>query len=339
MPVACAPAEGGGTNSAPFTLDLSPLPSPTMSLIVTGTIGIDTIHTPDGEVREEVLGGSASYFAAAASFYQTVRMVAAVGDDLPPEHMRTLGHFKGVDTGGLEVRKGSKTFRWGGKYAANMDHRDTLFTELGVLLEQPPAVPSEFKDSAFVFLANTAPAVQMQMLEQFPNRLLAVADTMDLWINTARKDLEALIRRVDGLVLNYDEAELFAGKRNTISAAKKILELGPKFVVVKKGEHGCLFIHRDGIAAMPAYPAEEVVDPTGAGDSFAGGMMGHIARTTARGIAHLPTSFDVVRRALAHGTVMASFTIESFSLDRLTRLKPEEIDARFDEFVALTSVA
>ncbi len=310
-----------------------------MSLIVTGTIGIDTIHTPGGEKREGVLGGSAAYFAAAASFYQTVRMVAVVGDDFPSEHMRTLGMFKGIDTGGLEVRKGSKTFRWGGKYAENMDHRDTLFTELGVLLEKPPAVPQEFKDSAFVFLANTAPAVQMQMLEQFPKRVMAVADTMDLWIDTARADLEELIRRVDGLVLNYDEAELFAGKKNTIRAAKKILELGPKFVVVKKGEHGCLFIHRDGIAALPAYPAEEVVDPTGAGDTFAGGMMGHIARASARGISHVPTSFDVVRKALAHGTVMASFNIESFSMERLTKLKAEEIDRRFDEFVELTSIS
>lgn len=310
-----------------------------MSLIVTGTIGIDTIHTPSGEVRKDVLGGSAAYFAAAASFYGTVRMVAAVGDDLPSSHMQTLGMFKGIDTGGLEVRRGSKTFRWGGKYAENMDQRDTLFTELGVLIEEPPAVPPEFKDSAFVFLANTAPAVQMQMLEQFPRRVMAVADTMDLWINTARSDLEALIRRVDGLVLNYDEAEMFSGKRNTIRAAKKILELGPKFVVVKKGEHGCLFIHRDGIAAMPAYPAEEVVDPTGAGDTFAGGMMGQIARVTSRGIAEEPSSFDVVRRALAHGTVMASFTIESFSLDRLATLTQEQIDRRFDEFVELTSVS
>lgn len=310
-----------------------------MSLIVTGTIGIDTIHTPDAGEREGVLGGSAAYFAAAASFYQTVRMVAVVGDDFPSEHMRTLGRFKGIDTGGLEVRKGSKTFRWGGKYAENMDHRDTLFTELGVLLEQPPTVPEEFKDSAFVFLANSAPAIQMGMLEQLPKRLITVADTMDLWISSARKDLEQLIRRVDGLVLNYDEAELFAGKRNTIRAAKKILELGPKFVVVKKGEHGCLFIHRDGIAALPAYPAEEVVDPTGAGDTFAGGMMGHIARVSSRGVSHVPTSFDVVRKALAHGTVMASFNIESFGLDRLARLKPEEIDKRFDEFVELTSVS
>lgn len=313
----------------------SPLINSNGSLVVTGTVGIDTIYAPTGHA-ENVLGGSCTYFAAAASFYGPVRMVAAVGEDFPIEHHKTLQDFRTIDTAGLEMRDGAKTFRWGGKYLDNMDHRETLFTELGVVVDTPPKVPLGFRDSRFVFLANMHPGVQMHMLEHFPKRKLAVADTMDLWINSARAELDKLLHKVDGLVLNYDEAELMTGKRNPVTAAREILKMGPRFVVVKKGEHGALLIHRDGIGALPAYPAETVIDPTGAGDSFAGGMMGSIAAAGARG--GNPMSFEHILRALAHGTIIASFNIESFSLDRLRTLKRREIDKRHAEFVKMIRV-
>ncbi len=311
-----------------------------MPLVVTGTIGIDTVYTPSGHAQS-VLGGSCTYFAAAASFHAPVRIVAAAGDDLPAEHLETIRHFPGIDASGLEIRKGSKTFRWGGKYHDNMDRRDTLYTELGVLAEAPPKIPDKFRDSEFVFLANTHPGVQLGMLEAFPQRRLAVADTMDLWINTARPELDKLLSKVDGLVLNYDEAELLTGKRNSVAAARHILEMGPTFVVVKKGEHGSLLIHREGLGALPAYPAEQVVDPTGAGDSFAGGMMGFLAAAGAKhpgNGSRRGASLESLMRALAHGTVMASFNIESFSLDRLRTLTREELDARYASFAGMMRV-
>ncbi|MCB9844788.1 MAG: sugar kinase [Phycisphaeraceae bacterium] len=301
-----------------------------MSLVVTGTVSIDSVYTPHAGHREHVLGGSCTYFASAASFYGPVRMVAVVGDDFPDEHWRTLARFESIDTDGLETRSGAKTFRWGGRYMADMNHRETLYTELNVIAEAPPPVPQEYRDSRLVFLANTHPGVQAQMLAQFPDRVLAVADTMDLWIENERDGLVRLLKSVDGLVLNYDEAEQLADVRNTVAAARKILTMGPRFVVVKKGEHGCIFVHKEGIAALPAYPNDTVVDPTGAGDSFAGGMMGHLARVAARG--GDATSFDAIRRSLAHGTVIASFCIESFALERMSALTQEEIDRRFDEF-------
>jgi sugar/nucleoside kinase (ribokinase family) len=313
-----------------------------MALIVTGTIGIDTVVTPTSSA-EKILGGSATYFAVAASFFGKVRLVAAVGGDFPPAFAKFLKGYKAIDTRGLEVRPNSKTFAWGGKYREDMNSRDTLFTELGVLAEAPPVVPSTFADSKFVFLANTHPGVQAQLLSSFPKRTLAVADTMDLWINTARKELEALLRQIDGLVLNYDEAELFTGKKNPVTAARHILadfgsgknsKRGLKFVVVKKGEHGSLIIHHDGIAALPAYPAEKVVDPTGAGDTFAGGLMGYLASTGAR----TPTKLDTLRKASAMGTVMASFNIEAFSLDRLKTLKKAEIAKRAKQFAKMINV-
>jgi sugar/nucleoside kinase (ribokinase family) len=206
-----------------------------------------------------------------------------------------------------------------------------------VLLEAPPEVPAGFADSKFVFLANMHPGVQATMLAKAKNRVLSVADTMDLWINTARDHLLVLLRQVDGLVLNYDEAELLTGKTNSVTAGRHILEMGPRFVVIKKGEHGALLVHRDGLAAFPAYPTENVVDPTGAGDTFAGGMMGSLAATYAAG--GDPGSYDSIRKSLAHATVTASFTIESFSLDRLRKLSRAEIDARYTEYASMTRLA
>jgi sugar/nucleoside kinase (ribokinase family) len=303
-----------------------------MNLIVTGTIGIDTVYTPDGEHREGVLGGSCAYFAAAASHYGPVRMVAAVGDDFPDEHRQILGKFKNIDLAGLEERKGSKTFRWGGKYMENMDERETLFTELGVLEEAPPPIPASFEDSDCVFLANSHPAVQMDLLDRLPNAKFVVADTMNLWIDVAKDDLTKLLGKVTGLVLNFEEAEQYTGHRNPVTAGLKMLEAGPEFVVIKKGEHGAILVHKQGLSALPAFPTETVIDPTGAGDTFAGGMMAQIAKTGDISMAGL-------RRAMAHGTIIASFTIETFSLERLADITPEKIEKRYAQFAEMMALA
>ena len=300
-----------------------------MSLIVTGSIGIDTVETPTGSV-EEVLGGSCVYFAAAASFFGPVRVVGAVGDDFPDEHLDVLKQFD-IDLAGLERRQGSRTFRWHGRYQKNMNSRETVSVEPNVLAEAFPPVPTSFRDSRYVFLANTHPAAQLELLEQFPDRKLAVADTMDLWIENERPALQDLLGRIDGLVLNNDEAEQLSNESNLIGAARQIVGMGPKFVVVKKGEHGAL-IEQDGArAVLPAYPAEKVVDPTGAGDSFAGGMMGYLAQ-------HGQVSPAAMRRAMAYGTILASFNIESFSLKRLGQISREDIEQRFAEYQQILDI-
>ncbi len=297
-----------------------------MSLIVTGSIGIDTIITPTGRA-DKVLGGSCTYFAAAASFFAPVRILGAVGEDFPDEHMKIFEHFA-ADTAGLERRAGSKTFTWTGKYLENMNERETLEVHPNVLEEPLPSVPEAYRDSQYVFLANTHPASQLELCEQFPDAKLVVADTMDLWINTAADELKQVMKRIDGLVLNDSEAQLLTGESNMIAASHKIVEMGPKFVVIKKGEHGCLLQHVDGTGVLHAYPAMNVVDPTGAGDSFGGAMMGYLA---AEDMVDLPR----IKRAMAYGTIAASFTIEAFSLQRLTEISRRDIDQRLAEFAEL----
>jgi sugar/nucleoside kinase (ribokinase family) len=309
-----------------------------MSLIVTGTIGIDTIHTPHGSA-EAVLGGSCTYFAAAASFFTPVRMVAAVGADFHDDYRRVFTHFPNISVEGIELRGKSKTFAWGGRYFDDMNSRETLFTELGVVAEKPPVPPEVYRDSRFVFLANTHPAVQADLLSHFPKHELAVADTMNLWIDTARDDLVALLGKIDGLVLNDEEARLLTGKRNPITAGKRILQMGPTFAIIKKGEHGAIIVHQEGVAALPAYPTEVVVDPTGAGDSFAGGLMGHLAAAHPMGSDTSNVgSLATLQRAMSYGTVVASFTIEQFSLERLTTLSEREVKQRMDEFARVVRV-
>jgi sugar/nucleoside kinase (ribokinase family) len=297
-----------------------------MSLLVTGTIGIDTVHTPTASV-ESVLGGSGAYFAAAAARFAPVRIVAAVGGDWPDEHRATLESIPNICLEGLEMRPDSQTFAWGGRYMENMNERETLFTELGVLEEPPPAIPESYHDSRFIFLGNTHPQVQTELLSHFPQRALVVADTMDLWINIARDELIEMLAKIDGLVLNDSEAELLTEVRNAVTAARRIIEYGPTFVIVKKGEHGAVLVHRDGVAVTPAYPADadHVVDPTGAGDSFAGGLMGHLASVD-------NVDFESIQTGMAWGTIAASFALESFSLDRLATLSREEIDERMHAF-------
>ncbi|MEE9404369.1 MAG: PfkB family carbohydrate kinase, partial [Algisphaera sp.] len=285
------------------------------SLIVTGSIGIDTIHTPTGKA-DNVLGGSSIYFAAAASFYGSVRLVGAVGEDFPDALRKPFEHFD-IDLEGLEKRAGSKTFRWTGKYLDNMNDRETLSVELNVLAEDLPPVPASYVDSEYVFLANTHPGGQLALRAQFPNAKLVVADTMDLWIETEPALLKDLLKQIDGLVLNDSEATLLTGETNIVKAAEAVLALGPKFVVIKKGEHGAFLLHQDGAVALPAYPARDVVDPTGAGDTFGGGMMGYLAQTGDLSLAGL-------KQAMAAGTVVASYNIEKFSLDRLLEINKSD---------------
>lgn len=302
----------------------TPLLDPdSMSLIVTGSIGIDSIEAPTG-TADNVLGGSCIYFAAAASYFTPVRLIGAVGEDFPDEHLHTFEQFD-IDLAGLEKRAGSKTFRWHGRYHEDMNERDTVDVQLNVLGEDFPPVPESYKDSEYVFLANTHPAAQKALLEQFPNRQLVVADTMNLWIENELATLKDLLRQLDGLVLNDGEAFQLTHQPNVVRAAEAILGMGPKFVVIKKGEHGAFMLHEDGMAALPAYAARDVVDPTGAGDSFAGGMMGHLAATG-------DMSVNNLRTAMAYGTIVASYNIEAFSLRRLREIDREQIDHRYKAY-------
>lgn len=295
-----------------------------MSLLVTGSIGIDTVETPFGK-RDSVIGGSAIYFSYAASFFTPVRLVGVVGEDCPKEYLRVFDG-RNVDTTGLEIRKGSKTFRWHGKYHDDVNQRDTVSVDLNVLAEQAPKIPERYRDSGYIFLANTHPALQLEMLCCLASPRLIVADTMNLWIQTQREDLDKLFKRIHGLVLNDEEAKLLTEKSNLIEAARDVLKMGPKFVVIKKGEHGCLMCSARDTFVLPAFPADKVVDPTGAGDSFAGGMMGYLAT---QGGSISPAT---IKRALAFGTVVASFTISDFSLGGLQAATREQIDERWRQF-------
>ncbi len=301
-----------------------------MSVLVTGSIGIDTIEAPAGRVAE-VLGGSAVYFAAAASFFAPVRFVAVAGEDMPDGFLAPLEVMGNIDTSGLEVRRGSATFRWSGRYHDDINHRDTLDVQLGVLAEAGPVIPEPLRDSPYVFLANTHPALQLELIEQLTAPRLIVADTMNLWIENEAETLAALLARVDGIILNDSEARLLTGEPNTILAADRIRQRVRRFVVVKKGEHGSILLADGRIFVLPAYPSLTVVDPTGAGDSFAGAMMGYIADADATDAATLLTG-------MAYGTVVASLELEDFSLDKLKHITRADIDARFAEFVGMMRV-
>jgi len=304
-----------------------------MPLLVTGTIGIDTVYTPTAKA-EEVSGGSCAYFAAAAAFHhKPIRIVGAVGGDWPEDHAKLLESIDGLCLDGLERRSESKTFAWGGRYFDNMNQRETLFTELGVLDEAPPEVPASYSDSRIIFLANSHPSVQLDLLKQFPNRELAVADTMDLWINIARDELLTLLKEIDGFILNDAEAKQLTDQNDPVTAAKELIELGPQFVIVKKGEHGSVLVHPDGTFVLPAFPLEpsEVVDPTGAGDSFAGGFLGHLASCDT-------CDFNSMKEAMAWGTITASFTLQSFGLEGIVSTSNEQLQERMEAFKKLVSV-
>lgn len=294
-----------------------------MSLLVVGSIAFDSVETPFGK-REEALGGSALYFSYAASYFGPVRLVGVVGEDFP---MGAFDEFRArsVDTTGVEVARG-KTFRWKGKYEGEMNVAETLETHLNVFGAFRPKLPVSFRDAAFVFLANGAPATQISVLDQITAPKFVVADTMNLWMRVAKEELLDLLKKVDGLILNDEEARELAGERNLIRAGRRILDLGPKIVVVKKGEHGAFLFSEFFQFALPAYPTDEVKDPTGAGDTFAGGFMGSLASTGKVTLASL-------KRAMAYGTICASVNVEDFSFEGMRRAKREHIERRLEEFI------
>ncbi len=292
-----------------------------MSVLVVGSTALDSIKTPRAEAPR-LLGGSASHAALAASFFAPTRLVGVVGEDFPRPYLR-LYREHGIDLEGLQRAPG-RTFHWAGEYEPDMNRRRTLKTELGVFETFQPALPPRYRDTPYVLLANIAPALQHHVLDQVRRPRFVVADTMDLWLNTALPELLRLLKRVDALVLNDSEARQLAGVDNLLSAARRIHRLGPAYVIIKKGEHGSMLSGPDGLFLCPAYPLERVVDPTGAGDSFAGGLVGYLAR--ARG----PVSRHL-RNAMLHGSVVASFCCEDFGLRRTARLNPEEVRRRVEE--------
>lgn len=300
-----------------------------MSLLVTGSIGIDDVKTPYGEVKG-VYGGSAVYFSFAATLYTPVRFVGVVGEDFPADYRAYLTK-RNIDLAGLEVRKGSKTFRWSGEYVGSMADAETRSIELNVLAEAGPKIPPQFADSAFVFLAATHPLLQQDLVRQLKSPRLIVADTRDLWITTQREELLNALRMVHGAIMNDGEARLLTDENNLIRAAREVLALGPQFVVLKKGEHGAMLVMADRIVTLPAYPTADVKDPTGAGDSFAGGMMGYLA-------AQQEATFENLRLALACGMITASFTIEDFSLRAIEKVTPEDVKRRMAQYAEMLAI-
>jgi cytidine kinase len=299
-----------------------------MSLLVVGSVAFDSVETPE-ECRENVLGGSAVFFSYAASYFSPVRLVGVVGDDWPAEHTQLLAR-QGIDTSGLKVVAGAKTFRWRGKYQPNMNDRETLEIHLNVFDGWQPVLSAEHRASKFLFLANGSPITQMEVIDQIPQAALKVADTMDLWIRNQRDELGHMLRRIDGLVLNDSEAKLLTGDENLVRAGHAVRAMGPKFVVIKKGEHGAMFFSRDETYVMPAFPTPDVVDPTGAGDSFAGGMMGYLAE---RG----DWNPQVLKEALAYGIIVASFNVEDFSLDKMQKIKRADLEERMKAYRRMLS--
>ncbi len=297
-----------------------------MAVLVVGSVALDTVTTPFGK-REEALGGAATYFSCAASYFDSPRVVAVVGDDFPQQHIQTM-RDRGVDLEGLEVQTG-KTFRWEGKYGYDLNQRDTLSTNLNVFENFHPKLPDGYKNSEYVFLANIHPSLQLEVLDQVESPGFVACDTMNLWIETERDTLCELIKRVDAIVLNDSEARELTGEANLARAARVIQDMGCLKVVIKKGEHGCLFFSPHNHFSAPAYPLDSVLDPTGAGDAFAGGFMGYIAKTG-------KLDDRSVRRAIVYGSVLASFTVEQFSTDGIVGLAHEEIEARYKEFREIT---
>jgi sugar/nucleoside kinase (ribokinase family) len=304
-----------------------------MSILVVGSVAFDTIATPSGRVND-ILGGAATYFALAASYFTDVRMVAVVGDDFGPEHEAVLKK-RGVDTRGIERTTG-KTFRWGGQYLDNLNEAKTDFTELNVFEKFQPRIPKEYLDTPFLFLANIHPSLQAAVRLEMDGVRLTGGDTMNFWINGTPKELAETLKLVNVLLINDTETKMLAGEKNLPRAARKVLAMGPQALVVKHGEYGATIFFRDGAFGAgshpfraPALPIEEVKDPTGAGDSFAGGFMGYIASQG-------EVNREVLKRALFYGGVMGSFAVENFGTERLQNLTRGEIEARFELFRELT---
>ena len=294
-----------------------------MSILVVGSAALDSVETPAGCV-DDALGGSAIYFSTAASFFtESIRMVAVVGDDFPQEHVAFL-ESRRINIEGLERVEGGQTFRWGGRYTDDLNSASTLFTDLNVYGDFQPKLPESYRDTPYVFLANINPELQLNVLEQVSQPKLVVCDTMNLWIDISRGALMQTLEKVDILILNDSEARLLTEESNLISAAKEILTYGPSRVIVKKGEHGAISLTETTFFSAPAHPLESVCDPTGAGDSFAGGFLGYVASIG-------NTAEETIRQAIIYGTIVASFNVEDFSLERQRILKRADIDRRYEE--------
>jgi sugar/nucleoside kinase (ribokinase family) len=299
-----------------------------MSLLVVGSLGIDTIETPFGRVKD-VLGGSATYISTAASYFVApVRLVGVVGGDFTKEYIEFL-ESRNVDLEGMQIVKEGKTFRWGGRYNYDLNTRDTLFTDLNVFEHFDPVIPSSYRKSSYVCLGNIDPVLQKRVLEQIEKPRLVIGDTMDFWIKRKNAELRETLKLMDVLVVNETEARLMTNEPNLIRAARSIIRLGPRIVIIKKGEHGALMITERSIFSAPAYPLEIINDPTGAGDAFAGGFIGWIAKTD-------DISEENCRRAVIYGSALASFCVERFSLERLKDLAYFEIQDRYREFRELS---
>ncbi|MFQ5863452.1 MAG: PfkB family carbohydrate kinase [Candidatus Brocadiales bacterium] len=296
-----------------------------MPLLVVGSVGIDTVETPHGKA-EEVLGGSAVYFSWAATFFTPVRLVSVVGSDFPHQYKSILS-TKNIDMTGLEVMEG-KTFRWSGQYKDTMHVAETLSVDLNVFGQYVPRVPEPFKDSRFVFLANGLPSLQMQVLDQMNGPTFIAADTMNHWITENKSELLEVLKRIDAFILNDAEARQLTGEHNLIKAARLLQKSGPSYVIIKKGEHGSLLVTADGFFLVPGYPTEHVKDPTGAGDSFAGGTIGYLAKMGT-------ASTENLRQAIVYGTILASFNVEGFSIQRLQQITLADVEARRRQFMSM----
>lgn len=303
-----------------------------MAITVVGSVGLDSVETPFGAVTD-ALGGAVSYFALAASHYDRVNVVAVVGDDFPQEFRQQLG-ARHIRLEGMQTVAG-ETFRWGGRYHIDMNSRDTLFTRLGVFADFAPNIPQEYNGAELVFLANIQPTLQLDVLRQAgEGAKLRALDTMNLWIDTARDALTEVMRQVDVVIIAEEEARQYTGVPSLREAVRRILALGPQRLVVKQGSYGALLFDADGgFFAAPAYPLDEVRDPTGAGDSFAGGFLGYLSQRLSEGRALTTSDY---RRALVHGNIMGSFACEDFSVRRLAALTPDEVTSRYQEFVRFT---
>lgn len=296
-----------------------------MSITVVGSVGIDTVETPFG-VKENILGGAAVYFAFAASLYAKVNFVGAVGDDFPKEHLELLKSRENICTDGLEIISG-ETFKWHGKYEYDMNIRHTLDLKLGLFSDFKPKIPELYKSAPYLFLANIDPALQLDVLSQV-NATFKMMDTMDFWIANKRNELDEVISNVDLVLMNDFEMRQYSSTYSLTEGAKKILKMGPDAVIIKKGEHGALMVTNDSCFVAPAYPMCEVKDPTGAGDSFAGGFLGYIAQNGG-------LSTESIKKAIIHGSVVASYVVEDFSLDKLIEVGTSEIESRYNAFEEL----
>ncbi len=302
----------------------------TMSLLSIGTVAFDAIETPFGKT-DKIVGGSCTYIALAASYFlkEKNNIVAVVGDDFGDDNIADLNRH-GIDTEGLQIKAGEKSFFWAGKYHNDMNSRDTLATELNVLENFDPVIPENYQDVKYLMLGNLTPAIQIQTIERMKNRPKFIAmDTMNLWMDIAMDDLKKALTMIDMLIINDEEARQLSGDYSLVRAAQKIQEMGPKYLIIKKGEHGALLFGENRTFFAPALPLEEVFDPTGAGDTFAGGLMGYLAKTD-------DISFDNMKRAIIHGSAMASFTVEKFGPERLQDLDQATVDARIQQFVDLS---